>query len=144
MLKSKALKGETSQASVSGTKLVGGNVTSDVRAHYMRVYRSLSVNGIMTLLYPRMLAIHDLASDVGFLGANGKLKLPAFMRTSYAYMVAEGAYLLCKSQSPSDNSRFADPQRTAKPSCYGSEELYLLKFWTTCMASSRQRNSTYE
>jgi protein transport protein SEC24 len=63
----------------------------------MRVYRSLGVNGIMTLLYPTMLAIHDLAADVGFLGTSGRLKLPAFMRASYAYMVAEGAYLLCKS-----------------------------------------------
>lgn len=71
-------------------------MTSDVRAHYMRVYRSLSVNGTMTLLYPRMLAIHDLAADVGFLGTTGRLKLPAFMRASYAYMVAEGAYLLCR------------------------------------------------
>jgi len=78
--------------------IIGGNVTCDVRAHYMRVYRSLSVNGIMTLLYPRMLAVHDLSSDVGFLDTRGKLKLPAFMRTSYAYMVAEGAYLLCESR----------------------------------------------
>ena len=62
----------------------------------MRVFRSLSVSGIMTLLYPRMLAVHDLSSDVGFLDPKGRLKLPAFMRASYAYMVAEGAYLLCK------------------------------------------------
>ena len=62
----------------------------------MRVFRSLSVSGIMTLLYPRMLAVHDLSSDVGFLNPKGRLKLPAFMRASYAYMVAEGAYLLCK------------------------------------------------
>lgn len=50
----------------------------------------------MNVLYPRMLAIHDLADDVGFPAANGRLKLPRFMRASYAYMVAEGAYLLCK------------------------------------------------
>ena len=75
---------------------VGGNVTCDVRTHYMRVYRALGVNGIMNLLYPRMLAVHDLAPDVGFLGTNGRLRLPAFMRASYAYMVAEGAYILCE------------------------------------------------
>lgn len=97
MLKSKALKGMSAETFVTLADIIGGNVTCDVRAHYMRVYRSLSVNGIMTLLYPRMLAVHDLSSDVGFLDTRGKLKLPAFMRTSYAYMVAEGAYLLCES-----------------------------------------------
>ena len=53
----------------------------------------------MNLLYPRLLAIHDLAGNVGFPGPNGRLKLPRFMRASYAYMVAEGAYLICKSSS---------------------------------------------
>lgn len=62
----------------------------------MRIYRALGVNGIMNLLYPRMLAVHDLAADVGFLGTHGRLRLPAFMRASYAYMVAEGAYILCE------------------------------------------------
>jgi protein transport protein SEC24 len=47
-----------------------------------------------------MLAVHDLAADVGFLGAHGRLRLPAFMRASYAYMVAEGAYILCESSKP--------------------------------------------
>lgn len=64
----------------------------------MRIYRALSVNGIMNLLYPRMLAVHDLASNVGFLGDNGRLRLPSFMRASYAFMVADGAYLLCTSR----------------------------------------------
>ena len=50
----------------------------------------------MNLLYPRLLAIHDLVEDIGFPGPNGRLKMPRFMRASYAYMVAEGAYLLCK------------------------------------------------
>ena len=69
----------------------------------MRAFRSLSVSGIMTLLYPRMLAVHDLSSDVGFLDPKGRLKLPAFMRASYAYMVAEGAYLLCKSRKSGED-----------------------------------------
>lgn len=61
----------------------------------MRTLRSLSVTSTVNLLYPRFLAIHDLAEDVGFPEANGRLKLPRFMRASYAYMVTEGAYLLC-------------------------------------------------
>jgi protein transport protein SEC24 len=80
--------------------LSGGNVTSDVRAHYMRLMRSMGVIGTMNLLYPRLLAIHDLADNVGFAASNGRLKLPRFMRASYAWMVAEGAYLLCKCPPP--------------------------------------------
>jgi protein transport protein SEC24 len=94
MIKSKPLKGKLS-ASVARLTTAGGNVTSDVRAHYMRTFRSLSVVGTMNVLYPRLLAIHDLKEDVGFPAANGRLKLPRFMRASYSWMVAEGAYLLC-------------------------------------------------
>ena len=72
----------------------GGNVSSDVRVHYLRLIRSFSVVSVMSLLYPRLLAIHDLSDDVGFPGANGRLKLPRFMRASYAWMVAEGSYLM--------------------------------------------------
>ena len=48
----------------------------------------------MNILYPKLLAIHDLTDDIGFQGPNGRLKLPRFMRASYGWMVAEGAYLL--------------------------------------------------
>ncbi|WRT70883.1 uncharacterized protein IL334_007882 [Kwoniella shivajii] len=80
MLKSKPLK--------------GGNVTSDVRVHYMRQFKSLSATRTVNLLYPRLLAIHDLADNIGFPDERGKLKLPTFMRASYGWMVAEGAYIL--------------------------------------------------
>lgn len=73
---------------------LGGNVSSDVRALYMRTLRSVSIQGAMTLLYPRMIALHDLPETTGFPAANGRLKLPTFMRASHAYMVADGAYLL--------------------------------------------------
>lgn len=73
---------------------VGGNVSSDVRAHYMRNFRSLSVVATMNMLYPRLLAIHDLADDVGFPAANGRLKIGRAMRASYSWMVADGAYLM--------------------------------------------------
>nr|XP_019007763.1 protein transporter SEC24 [Kwoniella pini CBS 10737]OCF46544.1 protein transporter SEC24 [Kwoniella pini CBS 10737] len=80
MLKSKPLK--------------GGNVTSDVRVHYMRQFKSLSATRTINLLYPRLLAIHDLNEKIGFPDEKGKLQLPQFMRASYGWMVAEGAYLL--------------------------------------------------
>ncbi|WVR08759.1 hypothetical protein IAU60_005817 [Kwoniella sp. DSM 27419] len=80
MLKSKPLK--------------GGNVTSDVRVHYMRHLKSLSATRTINLLYPQLLAIHDLKEDAGFPDAKGKLNMPHFSRASYGWMVAEGAYLL--------------------------------------------------
>ena len=76
---------------------LGGNVASDVRAHYMRNFRSLSVVATMMLLYPRLLAIHDLADDVGFPASNGRLKTGRFMRASYNWMVSDGAYLMSAS-----------------------------------------------
>ncbi len=64
----------------------------------MRHLKSLSTTSTLNLLYPRLLAIHDLKEDIGFpMANNGRLKLPRFMRASYAYMVAEGAYLMCTS-----------------------------------------------
>lgn len=40
------------------------------------------------------MAIHDLSEDVAFAGVGGRLKLPAAMRASYGWMVAEGSYLM--------------------------------------------------
>lgn len=63
----------------------------------MRRIRSYGVVSTMTLLYPRLLAIHDLKDDIGFpAGPMGRLKLPSFMRASYGWMVAEGAYLMSR------------------------------------------------
>jgi protein transport protein SEC24 len=69
----------------------------------------------MMLLYPRLLAIHDLADDVGFPASNGRLKTGRFMRASYNWMVSDGAYLmsetfLCLSSSKhrADNSQRRD------------------------------------
>ena len=73
----------------------------------------------MNILYPRMLAIHDLAADAGFPASNGRLKMPQFMRASYAYMVADGAYLLCQ-YSPYLS---ADVQRMVRWRCCGLAEL---------------------
>lgn len=72
-------------------------MTSDVRSHYMRRLKSYGVVSTMTLLYPRILAVHDLTDDVGFpAGSMGRLKLPSPMRASYGWMVADGAYLMSK------------------------------------------------
>ena len=54
----------------------------------------MPLNKVSMFLYPRMVALHDLPEAVGFPGANGRLELPIFMRASYAYMVADGAYMI--------------------------------------------------
>jgi len=98
MLKSKPLKGKHRSLRRRGLPLTaGGNVASDVRAHYMRNFRSMSVVATMMMLYPRLLAIHDLADDVGFPASNGRLKTGRFMRASYNWMVSDGAYLMGES-----------------------------------------------
>jgi hypothetical protein len=82
-------------------------VTSDVRSHYMRQIKSLSVTSVLSLLYPRLLAIHDLTDDIGFPGgSNGRLRLPRCMRASHAFMVTEGAYLMseCRWSLSSDGT----------------------------------------
>jgi protein transport protein SEC24 len=79
---------------IKSKPLKGGNVVADVRIHYQRQAKTASAAAIQTLLYPRMLAIHDLTETTGFPGKNGRLAMPRPMRLSYNYMVAEGAYVL--------------------------------------------------
>lgn len=63
--------------------------------HYTRHIKALSPTRVLILLYPRLLAIHDLAPTAGFADSNtGRLILPCFMRNSHGWMVAEGAYLM--------------------------------------------------
>lgn len=74
---------------------LGGSVSSDVRMHYTRHVKALPPTRVLMLLYPRLLAIHDLAPTAGFADSNtGRLVLPRFMRNSHSWMVAEGAYLM--------------------------------------------------
>jgi len=80
LMKSKALK--------------GGPVASDVRTHHMRWMRSAGVAATISVLYPRMFSVHNLEDDVGQPTAQGGVKLPAAMRTSYARMEPDGAYLI--------------------------------------------------
>ncbi|KAL7423034.1 COPII coat Sec23p-Sfb3p heterodimer component [Cryptotrichosporon argae] len=78
--------------------LKGGNVTSDVRVHYMRAIKSYPLTVLLMLLYPRLLAVHDFAPSAGFPADNGRLVIPRFTRASHAYMVPEGAYLMCNGE----------------------------------------------
>lgn len=90
MLKTKALK--------------GGNVTSDVRAVSMRSLLSSPVGGVMTLLYPRLVALHKMteadgmpitvSDEQGVEHQGWRVKIPSLVRPSFARLDAHGAYLL--------------------------------------------------
>lgn len=82
----------------------GGNVTSDVRAHHMRVLRSMSVGNIMAFLYPRMVALHTMSPEDGhpikIRQEDGteiegvRIKCPTLIRPSFQRMQGHGAYLI--------------------------------------------------
>ncbi|KAF7316124.1 SEC23 SEC24 family protein [Mycena indigotica] len=75
--------------------LRGRNVSSDVRNYYAHRVMSMSVRSVMQLLYPPLLAIHDLAQESGMPDeTTGRLVLPDTMRDSHMYMEAHGVYLI--------------------------------------------------
>lgn len=89
--------------------LKGGNVTSDVRTFFMRFLRGLSTGATMGMLYPRMVALHNMRPDDGepiqasSAGEGlpvqppvltGRIKTPPLMRPSYLRMEGHGAYLV--------------------------------------------------
>ncbi|GAA6041073.1 hypothetical protein JCM8097_004706 [Rhodosporidiobolus ruineniae] len=74
--------------------LKGGTVASDVRTWSMRQLKSASVPATVRMLYPRMIAVHLFADEVGFADERGQLVLPPLMRTSYSRMEPHGAYLV--------------------------------------------------
>lgn len=88
----------------------GGNVTSDVRVYFCRLLLTQGVGAIMTLLYPRMIALHTLKPGDGepiphLTGLSPEKQIvedallkvtsvPRAMRPSFLRMEPNGAYLL--------------------------------------------------
>ncbi|KAJ7118660.1 sec24-related protein [Mycena crocata] len=71
------------------------NVSSDVRNYYAHRMLSMSVGRFMQLLYPPLLALHDLAEDTAMPDpTTGLITLPDIMRDSHLYMEAHGVYLI--------------------------------------------------
>ncbi|KAJ7689383.1 Sec23/Sec24 trunk domain-containing protein [Mycena rosella] len=71
------------------------NVSSDVRNYYAHRMLSMSVRSLMQLLYPPLLALHDLSEDTGLPDAEtGRLVLPDLMRDSHLFMESHGVYLI--------------------------------------------------
>jgi protein transport protein SEC24 len=100
LMKTKALKGTSFLPSFLNSLLTffptstGGVVASDVRTWAMRQLKSGGVSATVRMLYPRMLAVHLFADEVGFPDERGQLVLPPLMRTSYSRMEPHGAYLV--------------------------------------------------
>ena len=58
----------------------------------------MSPSSMMTYLYPRITAIHDLSPEAALPDpSTGRLVLPAYMAATYVRMEANGAYLLGES-----------------------------------------------
>jgi protein transport protein SEC24 len=79
----------------------GGNVTSDVRTYFMRSLRGLGCGATMSLLYPRMIALHTMQEKDGEPIEHGssqfltkRIKCPPLLRPSYLRMEPHGAYLV--------------------------------------------------
>ncbi|KAJ7185803.1 sec24-related protein [Mycena filopes] len=71
------------------------NVSSDVRNYHAHRMLSMSVRSLMQLLYPPLLALHDLAEDAGMPDpTTGRTVVPDIMRDSHLYMEAHGLYLI--------------------------------------------------
>lgn len=90
---------------INKTKAIkGGNVTSDVRAFYMRLFRSQGVGATMAMLYPRMIALHNMSPEDGspikIKQEDGtevtgmRIKSPKLIRPSFQRMEPHGAYLI--------------------------------------------------
>lgn len=76
----------------------GGNESSDRRVHEMRMIRSMGAGELSLYLYPRMLALHNLAPEDGFPDENGHLKVPPAVRTSFSRVEPGGVYLVDNGQ----------------------------------------------
>lgn len=101
--------------------LKGGPVVSDVRTYSMRYIKGMGASDTMELLYPKMLPVHTLAPNALEPDANGRIRLPRMMRTSYARMEPHGAYLVRESASarPAVESTLLALQKTASLPFFG-------------------------
>lgn len=77
----------------------GGNETSDRRVHELRMIQSMGPTELSLYLYPRMIPIHNLNPEDGFLDEKtGHLKLPPAIRTSFSRVEPGGVYLVDNGQ----------------------------------------------
>ena len=78
----------------------GGNVSSDLRVHAMRLLKSMTASDLQLYLYPRVISIQNLAEDDGFPDAaiGSKTRLPQSLRASFSFVEEGGVYLVDNGQ----------------------------------------------
>ncbi|KAF2402234.1 hypothetical protein EJ06DRAFT_547612 [Trichodelitschia bisporula] len=77
----------------------GGREPSDRRIHDVRLVRAMGPGELSLYLYPRIIALHDLAEGDGFANENGHLRMPATQRASFARINDGGAYIVDNGQT---------------------------------------------
>lgn len=77
----------------------GGNVSSDLRVHAMRLLKSMSAPDLQLYLYPRVISIHNLSETDGFPEqSSGRMLLPPALRASFGFIEEGGVYLIDNGQ----------------------------------------------
>lgn len=73
----------------------GSSISSDLRNCGAQALRTMGAGALIGHVYPTMLSIHDLSSDVGVPNAEtGWIPLPLHMRPTYMSMEPHGVYLI--------------------------------------------------
>lgn len=70
------------------------SINSDVRVNNQRIIRSCSVRDLLSLIYPRLIPVHSLSPEEGFLDASGRFVMPPAVRNSFSQLENGGAYIL--------------------------------------------------
>jgi protein transport protein SEC24 len=70
-------------------------MSTDVRVHYIRLLKSISLPQSVLYLYPKLYVIHQLISDDSIIISQlGKPRLPTPLRISFERFESHGLYLL--------------------------------------------------
>jgi len=72
----------------------GNDVHPDERAHFLLLVGSVNPATLISLIYPRMYALHQLPKDCGLKDADGNSRLPPILRLSAESLDTQGVYLL--------------------------------------------------
>lgn len=77
----------------------GGNQPSDLRVHSARLLKSLPPADLQLYLYPRIIGVHNLATEDGFPDETGHLKIPAAQRASFGFVHEGDVFLVDNGQT---------------------------------------------
>ncbi|KAI9811783.1 MAG: COPII coat Sec23p-Sfb3p heterodimer component [Phylliscum demangeonii] len=105
LIKSRAFKGlyaaggtATAAAVLNVPANLGGHEPTDRRNHELRMIKTMGGMELSLYLYPRIIAIHNLAEQDGFPDAHGHLQMPSSVRASFSRIEDGGAYVVDNGQ----------------------------------------------